>query len=203
MRLTGVASNCAKTGRWSEHCRPGTCKGVHAAASAKKTCSYSFYWGSLETKIANVHPLLLSFWICRLFSVCGHGRFHLAPVFSAETEHPRRRVVCHGLDVHILLPENPVLPRTSGCGSNPCIFGEHQNRWQMDVHPPQNGAINYAPWPSHSLQERTSRPAVRPTWNALLLGRVIHFLGKSPSPPAQIFVSIRKTLMVAFLSASL
>ena len=25
--------------------------------------------------------------------------------------------------------------------------GEHQHRWQMDVHPPQNGAIGYAPWP--------------------------------------------------------
>ena len=25
--------------------------------------------------------------------------------------------------------------------------GEHRNRRQMDVHPPQNGAIGYAPWP--------------------------------------------------------
>ena len=25
--------------------------------------------------------------------------------------------------------------------------GEHQYRWQMDVHPPQNRAIGYAPWP--------------------------------------------------------
>ena len=25
--------------------------------------------------------------------------------------------------------------------------GEHQNRWQMDVHPPRNGAIGFAPWP--------------------------------------------------------
>ena len=25
--------------------------------------------------------------------------------------------------------------------------GEHQNRSQMDVHPPQNGAIGHAPWP--------------------------------------------------------
>ncbi len=25
--------------------------------------------------------------------------------------------------------------------------GEHHNRWQMDDHPPQNGAIGYAPWP--------------------------------------------------------
>ena len=24
--------------------------------------------------------------------------------------------------------------------------GEHQNSWQMDVHPPHNGAIGYAPW---------------------------------------------------------
>ena len=36
----------------------------------------------------------------------------------------------------------------NGCGSKPCIPGEHQNRWQMDVHPPQNGAIGYAPWPN-------------------------------------------------------
>ena len=34
-----------------------------------------------------------------------------------------------------------------GCGSKPCTPGEHQNRWQMDVHPPQNGAIGSAPWP--------------------------------------------------------
>ena len=26
--------------------------------------------------------------------------------------------------------------------------GEHQNRWQMEVHPPKNGAIGYAPWPN-------------------------------------------------------
>ena len=28
--------------------------------------------------------------------------------------------------------------------------GEHQNRWQMDVHPPKNGAIAYAPWPNEN-----------------------------------------------------
>ena len=33
------------------------------------------------------------------------------------------------------------------CGSKPCTPGEHPNRWQMDVHPPQNGAIGSAPWP--------------------------------------------------------
>ena len=26
--------------------------------------------------------------------------------------------------------------------------GEHQNRWRMDVHPPEYGAIGYAPWPT-------------------------------------------------------
>ena len=36
-------------------------------------------------------------------------------------------------------------------GSKPCAPGEHQNRWQMDVHPPQNGAIDYAPWPSENF----------------------------------------------------
>ena len=37
-----------------------------------------------------------------------------------------------------------------GCGSKKkaCTPGDHQNRWQMDVHPPQNGiAIGSAPWP--------------------------------------------------------
>ena len=33
-------------------------------------------------------------------------------------------------------------------GQNPAPPGEHQNRWQMDVHPPQSGAIDYAPWPN-------------------------------------------------------
>ena len=38
-----------------------------------------------------------------------------------------------------------------GCVSKPKETpGEHQNRWQMDVHPPQNGAIGYAPWPFDS-----------------------------------------------------
>ena len=27
-----------------------------------------------------------------------------------------------------------------GCGSKLCAPDEHQNRWQMDVHPPQHGA---------------------------------------------------------------
>ena len=33
-----------------------------------------------------------------------------------------------------------------GCGSKPCTTGD-QNRWQTDDHPPQHGAIGYAPWP--------------------------------------------------------
>ena len=28
-------------------------------------------------------------------------------------------------------------------GQNPVTLGEHQNRWQMDVHPPQNGAEGF------------------------------------------------------------
>ena len=34
-----------------------------------------------------------------------------------------------------------------GCGSRPCTPGEHQHRWYMGVHPPQNGGIGYDPWP--------------------------------------------------------
>ena len=37
--------------------------------------------------------------------------------------------------------------RSLGCGSKPCTPGEHQHRWQMDVHPPQNRAIGSTPWP--------------------------------------------------------
>ena len=45
-----------------------------------------------------------------------------------------------------------------GCGSKPCTLGEHQNRWQMDVHPPQNGiAIGCAPWP-YENQPLDQRP---------------------------------------------
>ena len=29
--------------------------------------------------------------------------------------------------------------------------GEHQNRWYMGVHPPQNGGTGYDPWPCHWL----------------------------------------------------
>ena len=42
---------------------------------------------------------------------------------------------------------NMVCMNKYGCGSKPCISGERQDRWQMDVHPPQNGVIGYAPWP--------------------------------------------------------
>ena len=34
-----------------------------------------------------------------------------------------------------------------GCGSKPCTPGEHQNRWHMNVHAPQNGGIGYDPQP--------------------------------------------------------
>ena len=36
-----------------------------------------------------------------------------------------------------------------GCGCQNVLVPlvNVKNRWQMDVHPPQNGAIGYAPWP--------------------------------------------------------
>ena len=38
--------------------------------------------------------------------------------------------------------------RSCGCGSKPTKpLVNSKNRRQMDVHPPQNGAIGYAPWP--------------------------------------------------------
>ena len=36
---------------------------------------------------------------------------------------------------------------TFGCESKLFIRDEHQNRWYMGVHPPQNGGIGYDPWP--------------------------------------------------------
>ena len=43
----------------------------------------------------------------------------------------------------------------NGCGSKPCTPGERQNRWQMEVHPPQNGiAIGYAPWPNDATPKQ-------------------------------------------------
>ena len=39
-------------------------------------------------------------------------------------------------------------PQANGCGSKPCTPGEHQTRWQLGVHPLQDGiAIGHAPWP--------------------------------------------------------
>jgi hypothetical protein len=34
-------------------------------------------------------------------------------------------------------------PDQYGSVSKPCTPGEHQNRWQMDVHPPKNGINRY------------------------------------------------------------
>ena len=48
-----------------------------------------------------------------------------------------------------------VLEGKFGCGSKPCKPGEHQNRWYMGVHPPQNGGIGYDPWP---FEDVTSSP---------------------------------------------
>ena len=56
---------------------------------------------------------------------------------------PRRN---HGFIVSLQL-------NSCGCLSKPCTPGEHQNRWQMHVHPPQNGAIGYAPWPCEDLDQ--------------------------------------------------
>ena len=49
-----------------------------------------------------------------------------------------------------LLSHLVFLFQTNGCGSKPCTPGEHPNRWQMDVHPPQNGAMGSA-WPDALL----------------------------------------------------
>ena len=42
--------------------------------------------------------------------------------------------------------------------SQSCTAGEHQNRWYMGVHPPQNGGIGYDPWPSRIDAFRPSSP---------------------------------------------
>ena len=42
--------------------------------------------------------------------------------------------------------------RRYGCGSKPRTPGEHQNRWYMGVHPPQNAGIVYDPWPCGKSQ---------------------------------------------------
>ena len=59
---------------------------------------------------------------------------------QADTSHKHRGVVRQ---------RNVSNRFTVGCGSKPCT-PEHRNRWQVDVHPLQNGAIRYAPWPVHT-----------------------------------------------------
>ena len=52
--------------------------------------------------------------------------------------------------------------------------GEHQNRWQMDVYPPQNGAIGYAPWQFDSqTQNFNKRNGFLPVRGAAV--RSLHF----------------------------
>ena len=43
-----------------------------------------------------------------------------------------------------VLKGNPQRKSATWLWVKPCTPGEHQNRWQMDVHPPQNGATGYA-----------------------------------------------------------
>ena len=50
-------------------------------------------------------------------------------------------------------PENKTHPY--GCGSKLRTPGEHQNRWHMDVHPPQSRATGYAPWPCRPKGDST------------------------------------------------
>ena len=49
---------------------------------------------------------------------------------------------------NITEPEGRRATSPNGCGSKRCTPGEYPNRWQMDVHPPQHGAIGYDPWPN-------------------------------------------------------
>ena len=50
----------------------------------------------------------------------------------------------------------PMSQELKGCGSKPFTPGERQNRCQMDVHPPKNGAIGYARWPKEYPKERNT-----------------------------------------------
>ena len=53
--------------------------------------------------------------------------------------------------------------KVDGRGSKPLETpGEHQNRWQMDVHPPQNWAIGLCnPWPDGAIFLRMFGPPPR------------------------------------------
>ena len=46
-------------------------------------------------------------------------------------------------------------------GSKPCTPGEHQNWWQMDAHPPQNGAIGYAVMPHGQMAPGVHSPTTK------------------------------------------
>ena len=81
---------------------------------------------------------------------------HVSSTASTGMKYVRRSWATHTLPVRSPLPKRQPSTRSApgpqtfapessfGCGSRPC---EHQNTCQMDVHPPQNGAIGYAPWP--------------------------------------------------------
>ena len=65
-------------------------------------------------------------------------------------------------------PNNLKEPHTYVCvfedmavGQNPVPPVNIQNRWQMDVHPPQNGiVIGYAPWPYLLVSWRASHRVI-------------------------------------------
>ena len=62
----------------------------------------------------------------------------------------RTATSCFHINVHAKVPLGiPFVSHSHmAVGQKPCTPGEHQNRWKVDVHPPQNGiAVAYAPWP--------------------------------------------------------
>ena len=54
------------------------------------------------------------------------------------------------------------LIRHVAVGQNPVAL-QHQNRWYMGVHPPQNGGIGYDPWPCVNIRILVSRRTLQET----------------------------------------
>ena len=52
-----------------------------------------------------------------------------------------------GGEEHVHLTKTQTSHEPRGRGAKPCTSGEHQNRWYIGVHPPQNEGIGYDPWP--------------------------------------------------------
>ena len=73
----------------------------------------------------------------------------------------------------------------NGCGSKPCTPGEYRNGWQMDVHPPQNGAIGCAPLPNHSVQGLDLNKLFF-SWLFGCLSTNNMAMGQNPIPPVNI-----------------